>query len=169
MSCRIQFLAIVLAVVSFSCGPTPPVADIKSSRGLTLYEGLPHQFYEPEAYEQEKNKPTVQLEGFPFYREPLELTKADRQALKDLIGDPGSLKAYSGEKKCGGFHPDYAVEWTDGKTSRYYLICFGCSEAKVSTFAGTTVYDITPHVRERLKTLLSPYRKNRPDTGHAGP
>lgn len=169
MTCRIHLLAIVIPVVSFGCGPTPPVAGIKSSDSLTLYEGLPHQFYEPEALEQEKKKPTVQLAGFPFYREPLELKEADRHALKDLIGDPGSLKAYSGEKKCGGFHPDYAVEWTEAGKSFRYLICFGCSEARVITPAGDSVYDITPRASVRLKELLAPYRKNRPNTGTAGP
>jgi hypothetical protein len=162
-------LVVFIPLLFVGCSPTPPVAGIKLSATLTLYEGLPHQLYERAELEQEKKKPTVQLDGFLFYREPLELKEADRQALKVLIGDPGSLEAYSGEKTCGGFHPDYAIEWNEGGKAYRYLICFGCGEARVITPAGEIVYDIAPRAKERLKTLLSPYRKNRPDTGHAGP
>lgn len=168
MTSRVRVFVFLL-FLSSGCGPRPPVAAMKSSDTVIVYEGLPHQFYEAKALEQEKKKPTVELGGFPFYREPLELNDSDRQTLKNLIGDPGSLKPFSGAKKCGGFHPDYAVEWVVGKDVYHYLICFGCWEAKVMGSRSEAMYDVAPNARERLKALLEPYRKNRPETGQAGP
>lgn len=162
-------LAIVIATVAQGCATRPPVASVKPSDKLTLYEGLPHQFFERKALEQEKKKPTVELGGFPFYREPLDLKNDDLQTLKNLIGDAGTLKPFSGAKKCGGFHPDYAVEWQSGKDVHRYLICFGCWEAKVIGPQGEAMYDVAPNARDRLKTLLEPYRRNRPGTGSEGP
>ena len=56
-----------------SAGP-PASASISQSKKITLYEGLPHQMYEPKALLAERNaKSTVQLNGFPFYEETLDL------------------------------------------------------------------------------------------------
>ena len=59
-----------------------------------------------------KTKPTIQLSGFKFYREPLGLKDEDVRTLRGLLGNSSTYRSYSGEKKCGGFHPDYAVEWS---------------------------------------------------------
>jgi hypothetical protein len=119
--------------------------------------------YESQALEAEKKtKTTVTLHGFPFYRETLELKAGDDQKLKDLLGNPGSFTAYVGEKKCGGFHPDYAVEWAVGGQIYQSLICFGCGEVQVYGPKGDAIYDTRDDERKQLKALLEPYRKNRP-------
>lgn len=169
MRTHVTFLALAIVGLAHGCSPQAPVGGIKSSGQLTLYEGLPHQLYEAETLEQEKKKPTVDLGGFPFYQEPLELKASDRESLRDLLGNPSSLKAFSGEKKCGGFHPDYAVEWTEKGRAYRYLICFGCGEARVISPDGDRRYDLEANVRQRLRDLLQPYRKNRPSTGQSGP
>jgi hypothetical protein len=124
--------------------------------------------YEEEAFQEElKTKQTMQLSGFPFYREPLGLKDEDVGTLRRLLGDRSTYQSYSGEKKCGGFHPDYAVEWSsEGKVYRC-LICFGCSEARFDGPQGQTSYDLRSeeHGRDqrmRVLDLLKAYRKNRP-------
>jgi hypothetical protein len=166
---RAGFLATLILSSALGCGSRPQVAPINSANTLKLYEGLPHPGYEAKAFEEEKKKPTLELAGYPFYREPLELNEANRAELKNLIDDPGFLQPYSGEKKCGGFHPDYAVEWTSEGSKYYYLLCFGCGEAKLIGPNGNAVYNIDPSARQRLKTFLQPHQKNRPSSKGAGP
>src|SRR5688500_10060068 len=85
---------------------TTPSTDFNAHKGLfaavrgagraTLYEGLPHQFFEPTTLEQERaGKPTVTLHGFPFYQETLPLTADDENTLKRLLGDEGSFGRFS--------------------------------------------------------------------------
>ena len=140
--------------------PSPETTTLKQADRLVLYEGLPHQMYEHQALEAEKKaKPTVTLHGFPFYRETLELKPDDGERLKALLGDPASFEPYSGEKRCGGFHPDYAVEWSAGGQTYQALICFGCWEIKIYGPKGETIYDIRNAARDRLKSLLEPYAR----------
>jgi hypothetical protein len=136
---------------------------------LIVYEGLPHQEFEKKALEEElKTKQTVPLSGYPFYREPLDLKDEDVKALRGLLGDRNTYRAWRGEKACGGFHPDFAVEWTfEGKDYRG-LICFGCSEVRFDSPEGESLIELRPNRsgthRTKLEDLLKPYRKNRPLT-----
>jgi len=143
-----------------------PYDTVRRADRLTVYEGLPHPLYEEEAFRGElKAARTAQLCGFPFYREPLELKDEDARALRDLLGDASTYRAYSGEKKCGGFHPDYAVEWPSSGEVDRALICFGCSEVRIiRSRGGTFFYDLRRgrDRRPRLLDLLKAYRKNRP-------
>jgi hypothetical protein len=144
-------------------GPLPETRTLPTADRLVLYEGLPHPMYEPQALAAErKSKATVTLHGFPLYQEPLELKPGDGERFKALLGDPRSFSPYSGEKKCGGFRPDYAVEWSAGGQVYQALICFGCFEAKIYGPGGETTYDVGRDSQGRFKELLQPYRRNRP-------
>ena len=139
-------------------------ATIRKADQISLYEGLPHQTYEPEKLAEElKTKPTVQLYGFPFYRDPLELKVGDAEKLKGLIGDWSSYAPHAGEKKCGGFHPDFAIQWWSSSGEAYAcLICFGCHEVKIYSPRGEQYGDVPRDSERRFKALLRPYQKNRP-------
>jgi hypothetical protein len=148
----------------------PQVYDtVRQAERFTVYEGLPHPMYEEQTFKDElKTKETIQLSGYPFYSEPLDVNDKDIRTLRGLLGDPSANKSYSGEKECGGFHPDYAVEWlSEGKVYRCF-ICFGCSEARFDGMQGKfLLYDLRSegHGRDqrmRLLDLLKAYRKNRP-------
>jgi len=140
-----------------------PCVTIGSAERVTLHEGLPHPFDESKAFEKEKkSKQTVELDGYSFYRKTLDLKEEDAGKLKRLLADSNSFEPFSGEKKCGGFHPDYGVEWSDGDKVYRCLICFGCREAAVSGPPGSSRYDIQKQAFDRLKAMLTPYRKNRP-------
>ena len=156
-------IATGIAILAGCSGPQPETTTLKQADRLVLYEGLPHPMYQRQALEAEtKAKPNMTLHGFRFYRETLELKAGDADRLKALLSDPGSYAAYSGEKKCGGFHPDHAVEWTAGGRTSQVLICFGCFEAKIYGPNGEAVYDFRLEASKQLKALLAPYRKNRP-------
>jgi hypothetical protein len=138
-------------------------AAVREADQVTLYEGLPHQAWESKQLEKEKQaKQTVQLHGFPFYSETLDLTADDQKALQKLLGDEASFKQWMGEKKCGGFHPDYLVEWRAGDRDYRFLICFGCSEVMVFGPDKSLRCDMAGESKKQLEDVLKKYQKNRP-------
>lgn len=141
----------------------PLIADIRSADSVVIHEGLPHFRWEAQQLENElATKPNVARHNFPFYQETLKPSDADAQALRDLVCADGAFRAFQGFKSCGGFHPDYCVEFQSGGTSIEMLICFGCGEARVYGSRRETYCEFEPATEETLKKLLEPYRKNRP-------
>jgi len=138
---------------------------LKDAEKATLYEGLPHQRHESALLKQEKAaKKTLDFGDFTFYQEPFEVKDTDFKALKAILSSPETFRPYSGEKGCGGYHPDYFVEWyAEGEICRVYL-CFGCGEAKVVGPNGETKYDLDSAGRVKLEDVLFAYHKNRPDS-----
>ncbi len=125
-------LAVVAAIVIFAgcSGPHPETTTLEQADRLVL-RGLPHQMYEPGPRGGEEGEAVGDSARISVLsRDPRAETRR-RERLKTLLSDPGSYAAYSGEKKCGGFHPDHAVEWTAGGRTYQVLICFGCFEAKI--------------------------------------
>jgi hypothetical protein len=157
------FLA-TLGMVAVGCGgKVADLATISAAGDLVLYEGLPHPFFEPTSLAKEKaSRPTRDLAGYPFYLEPLALKAEDAASLRALLADRGTTAPFSAEKKCGGFHPDYAIAWTSGQIPTQALICLGCQEVLVSGREGQARYDLRQEAYKRLKSLLEPYVKNRP-------
>ena len=138
---------------------------VRISESLTVYEGLPHQTWEAEALAREKKtKKTVQIGGFPFYQELLEISPADQAKLKEICSSPGAFTPWAGAKACGGFHPDYCLVWKKGEQTCALLICFGCGEMMAVADRRVEVSDMA--VESELRAILENYRKNRPDERH---
>lgn len=137
--------------------------SLKAAKEVYIYEGLPHQIFEDEKLAVEKRrKDTRGIGGFPFYT-PKVVAPADLAAsLKKILAADDSLAEFSGEKRCGGFHPDYAVAWSNGKQERAVLICFGCGEVLFVADEETQRYDSTFAALRRLEKLLGPFRSKRP-------
>lgn len=167
---RLLFTLSSLAIVG--CGGVSPTDSQTRAEGLTqvmsaeqpltLLEGFPHQGFEGELFEREKAKPHRSIAGFPFYEEPLPISVTDAKTVRETLAAASALKAFSGEKKCGGFHPDYAVEVEKDGTPWRVLICFGCSEARVLSGSGDTRHDLSRQAHDTLEPVLRPYRKSRP-------
>jgi hypothetical protein len=130
---------------------------------LTLYEGLPHQLFEAEQLEKEKKgKQSVEIHGYPFYREPIAVSAEDQKQLQAILGSADSFEKWAGERKCGGFHPDYLAEWKAGPSVSRVLICFGCGEVKAYGPDHALRSDIKSDVKTKLRDVLAKYQKNRP-------
>ena len=156
-------VAACAGLVGGCSGDSRESQSIRQAARITLYEGLPHPMYEEAVLVAEKKaKPTVDSHGFPFYRETLDLKGADEAELRKLLGDARTYTPYGGEKKCGGFHPDYAVGWSIAGKEYISLICFGCGEIRAYGPGGAAEFDLDGEARNRLKHLLTPYVKNRP-------
>jgi len=130
---------------------------------LIVWEGLPHPFFEPDNFKQELRKETFfVLHGYHFYRETLQTTRDDGRWLMKLLCRPTTLLGFSGAKDCGGFHPDYGIEFLRGDVRLQFLLCFGCGEAKVFGPGHEVRHDLADPAHTALRTLLQPYGSSRP-------
>lgn len=164
---------LVAAGFALAAGPKEPSTDlanhaplaaaIQKAGTVTVYEGLPHQANEKAALDAElKAKKTVPRHGFPFYAEPLVVSADERKALTALTADPKSVQKFGGPKKCGGFHPDYLVEWGTGDDAVRLLVCFGCHEVRMYGPKNDLYADMSDAGLHGLEKILKPLRKNRP-------
>jgi hypothetical protein len=157
----VPLLLAVLALVGCSDGATP--YQILRAYSITVYEGLPHQSYEGQLLAAEiKAKPTVTLHDFPFYEETLSIDKEDEAKLIAILGDSANFKIAGLVKKCGGFHPEFAVKWNTKAGENMGLICFGCGEYQIFGNGLMRKYDMDGGCHEELREILAAYRKNRP-------
>jgi hypothetical protein len=158
--------ALLLTMASIVACSTnqPPVVPSPNPEKIVLYEGLPRQDYEAESFAKESKKPTIIKGGFPFYEEPLTIKEDDARTLGKILAHADTFRPFGGEKKCGGFHPDYAIVATSKGEETTYLICFGCGEAKVFRPDGSeTRYDLgRDPTNPPFHTILKSYQKNRP-------
>ncbi len=159
----------------------PLAAQIKQAQSVVLYEGLPHQIFEKDSLDRELDtKQTVEIHQYPFYREPLPLTKEDATTLITLFCDGKTIKpdsAYvsmgyrtqnpdgsftTAGRACGGFHPDYCIEWHVNGKQFYMQVCFGCCMVKIFGPEGALRCDIDSSDDGPLGKVLRHYHKNRP-------
>src|SRR5262245_48532998 len=125
-------LVALLALLSAGCGAGSFTSAVKGAEQVTLYEGLPHPMFDEETFKREQAAgASREMHGYAFYRDPLPLTADEGKEITRALADPALYKSFGGEKKCGGFHPDYLVEWRRGAALYHALFCFTCEEAKL--------------------------------------
>lgn len=90
--------------------------------------------------------------GQLFYRTAIPLK--DEEATRKLFGSPAILAPWSGVKRCGGFHADYAVSWSHQGKPVHLMVCFGCGEIRVQLEDRNFLYNIAPgEMEEALKKV----------------
>ena len=143
----------------------PPLAEgVRRAERVVLYEGLPHQLFEPDELRSELNSHhTVRIGGYPFYKQPLELAASDSQWLKEWFCRPQSFREMpqGWAKACGGFHPDFCIEWQSGTEAYDVLVCFNCREVFCIGPDAMLNCDIAEDF-EQVERILAGYNKNRP-------
>lgn len=141
-------------------------AAIGRSETLKLYEGLPHQRWEPDALKRElAEKPVVTLGGYPFYQVPLVVSPADAKRLRSISRSWWSFVPFRGFKACGGYHPDWCLAWSEGQNTYLVQICFGCHEMKAFLDGKELHGDIRHGAYSELEAMLARYQKDRPKRG----
>ena len=137
-----------------------PLAFLAKADQVTLYEGFPHPLFEAKLLKAElKSKKTIEIDSYPFYQEILQLNQENTDQLKNLIGKIKDVTV--GTKRCGGFHPDYAIIWhVDGKDYAT-LVCFSCAEVKFFEETSSVTYELNGF-SDDFKNILQAYQKNRP-------
>jgi hypothetical protein len=148
----------------------PMVEKITDDMKPTLFEGLPHQFYNPEQLAAElKTKQTITRHEFAFYKAPVDLAAADQQMLIKLIKSPDSFRAATGvQKLCGGFHPDFSLVWEINGSPVEIQFCFGCGEIKAYRDKTQVHCDIQTEAHTAIREILEKYHKQRPKPENEG-
>src|SRR5436190_4811642 len=118
--------------------PAPPVVSISFERLLgllpgvqgsdvTLHEGLPDAFWDPDLREKElSHKKTVRLQSYPFYEEPAALQPESGGQITAALSASGSYAAYSGPKTSGEYNPDYCITWKGSGGETRALVSLEC-------------------------------------------
>lgn len=139
------------------------IGKITSNSSLKLYEGLPHPMFEAELYKSElTTKPHTRIDSYYFYERPLFADEELENELRALSEASGTYRKFSGEKKCGGFHPDFALRWSNGEGAVMILICFHCEEAWLFGETLSVRVDLSESASKSLAKLLSRTRGQRP-------
>jgi GNAT superfamily N-acetyltransferase len=130
---------------------------------VAIHEGLPHPLFEKSLFERELQRPdATTIAGFPFYSPPEVL--AEPSVLQALLADPAAIHPFTGEKLCGGFHPDYTLSWQRGPSTFHALICFNCGEVMFVSDAKKLRFELSGHVCEQLKKQLASMARKKPPT-----
>ncbi len=160
--------------VHFDAAPPPPIetnfdrlptvlSGIPKTGAVLLSEGLPSPFWEPQMLEQELARTkTIKLHGYPFYEDRLAMQGTDGEQFTALLSDRTSFVNYTDAKKGGGFHADYCLEWKTGEGTTHVVISLEGAEVKMYAPKSELHCDLSPEAAQKLRQLLSRYRKNRP-------
>lgn len=141
------------------------VSTAARAKAFTLREGLPHPGAEKNLHEAEKARvPVFTLHGETFYATPITPSRLDTEALRNLLSRPSAYLPYTGLKLCGGFHADYAIEWTVDDHAFSAFVCFTCHEIKLISTDTTLRCDLPDTSLSTLAPLLKTYRSQRPAT-----
>lgn len=141
-----------------------PLTDgIRDTKEIVLREGLPHYRFEGALLLKEmEEKKWVGLHGYPFYDGFIPVQAKVAKRLLDLCADPKTFGPYKGARLCGGFHPDWCVEFRAEKDVYRVHICFGCREARLYGPWNQVYADLDKNAKRELMEMLVPLRKNRP-------
>jgi hypothetical protein len=139
------------------------LAGIRQTDDVSVLEGLPDAFWEPELRGQElRRKKTVRVRGYPFYEETRKLPENDARQLTELLSARNAMSAYSGPKRTGEYNADYCITWKASGTETNALISLECAEVKLYGPKAELHCDLKPEAAKQLGQLLDRYRNFRP-------
>ena len=139
------------------------LAGIPKSADISLHEGLPSEFWEPELREQELSRAkTITIHGYRFYEYQVTAQGKDAEPITALFSSKKSFQRYNAKKRCGGYAPEYVIEWKAGEAVTQALISLECGEVKMFGPKGELHCDLSNEAAKVLTELVSRYRKNRP-------
>jgi hypothetical protein len=175
----LPLLAVVLLVgCSQHAGPEPPpeppkevstdfgrlkavLEGLRRPEEVAVYPGLPSEFWEPQLREDEAGRnPTVRRQGYLFYDDRRELRGELVDRLASLLTAERSFQRRRSAKKCGGYDPDYCIEWKANGATSYLLVCLECGEVKLFGPRAELYCDLSAETGENLEQWLKPYRKS---------
>ena len=141
------------------------IATLKDADAAVIFEGLPHQGWQRALVNDEiARKKTIRLFGYAFYEQPSELTRAQQKEFQEILASGPWFEALEKgvmqNKRCGGFHPDYQVEWKTKDAVVQIQFCLGCRDVRIYTEKEKIFGDLKGN--ERLTKWLRGFRKLRP-------
>jgi hypothetical protein len=142
------------------------LADVLSGIGggdVLLYEGLPSEFWEPRLRQRAlKEEETIALHGYAVHDYARQLPEEDAGSLTVLLSSKESFAPYRAGKSCGGFQPEFCLEWKADGGRTQVLISLECGEAKLFGPKGELYCDLLPAASQKLKRLLLRHQNHSP-------
>ncbi len=86
----------------------------------------------------------------------------DGEQFTALFSAQTSFAKYTDGKKGGGFHANYCLEWKSGEGTTRAVIALECGEVRMYGSKSELHCDLSQEAAQKLRQLLSPYRKNCP-------
>jgi hypothetical protein len=140
----------------------PIAASAGKAKEVIVFEGFPHPLLEAKVFKKEKEERNqFRYQGHVFYQNRPKVKDKDAEALKKILADSKGFTAWRGEKKCGGFHPDYMIQWKDGDDLYRVLICYNCKEIMAYGPKGAMRLDMG-RAGDSLQATLKRYQVLRP-------
>ncbi len=165
-----KFIIVIICLFTTSCDFSSRISssnDIRNSirqvNSIFIYEGLPHQNQEGSLLKEElKRNKTVKIGEYPFYTPKSLAYKEDTGIIRNALSSTKSFAVYTRGKRCGGFHPDYAIEWHSHNKTYQALLCYGCHEFILIEGTSSYKYDMAGKIFSDLPTILKKYDSKRP-------
>ena len=179
---KLPFILLLVLLASCATKPEDPFAEMDAASQKTfdaysklakhdhptsviLHEGLPHQMWDAELLESERNtKETIEIEGYPFYSEPKTIEGKEAEEILEILLNPELFVPYGGMKLCGGYHPDYDITTMLGSEDFHIQVCFGCHEVKLIGESQTITIDMKKGTIDQIRPLLLAHHDQRPES-----
>jgi hypothetical protein len=139
------------------------LSGIPGAGDMFLYGGLPSEFWEPELRQTAlREAETTVLHGYTVYDDARLLPVEDARLLTALLSAKESFARYRAGKSCGGFQPEFCLEWKVGEAATEALISLECGEVKLFGPKGELYCDLVPVALQKLKPLLTRHQNHSP-------
>jgi hypothetical protein len=161
---EIDFVLIRASVADGLESGSASLGDLVSAIGradsLAVLEGLPNRWtlIPPDC----DSTAIASIANYWFFKDRTIVDVRKRQAIAKAMTAKDAFEPWSGEKLCGGFHPDYCLQWHCGTEIHRALLCFGCHEVIYAGPKGSMRYDIGDNAYDELRDLLATYKTHHP-------
>lgn len=129
-------------------------AEIKKAGTLVVYKGFPRRHELPDDAPEPKKDPNIAIDGYVFQPHAYAVDEKAVAKLREICSTKDAFKKWRGPKKCGGYHPDYCLQFKNGDTVTSVLLCYGCNEAKFFGSKANLYVDADAGALEAMQIIL---------------
>lgn len=129
-------------------------AEIQKAETLVVYRGFPRREALTDDEPEPKKDPNVALRGYLFQPRAYACDEKATAKLREICSTKAAFKKWRGPKKCGGYHPDYCLQFKNGDTVTSVLLCYGCNEAKFFGSKANLYVDADAAALEAIQVIL---------------
>lgn len=129
-------------------------AEIQKAKTLVVYRGFPRREQLTDDEPEPKKDPNFALRGYFFQPRAYACDEKAMEKLRELCSTQAAFSKWRGPKKCGGYHPDYCLQFKNGDTMTSVLLCYGCNEAKFFGNKANLYVDANAAALEAIQVIL---------------
>jgi hypothetical protein len=131
---------------------------------VAIHRGLPHQYHKKQQLLHDlyltRNR---ELGGYRFYLGPATPSQELGARLTTMLQNASVFYPYSEGKQCGGYHPDFCLEWHSSQGTFLGLVCTGCGEILFVGNGMEVQCDLATGFLKELTLVLEPFQGPKED------